>query len=188
MYRILQIVRGGKVLRLQNSTVICWKTFTVGPSRVTNFQSLIVSTRKEGFAEQRSWNNQSTTKSTILFIFCLTWPCMWPHVYIGMTTNLTMSVVDEFVVSEDIMYTKTHGHQLLVNNLYAEEKTAINATDIYLYNTILQLIIWEKIFISPEKFRNNQLIHENYKTFSTSNNLQYTVLPYLKTRHLCVLL
>ena len=40
------------------------------------------------------------------------------------------SAVDEFervVASEDIMYTKTHGHQLLVNNLYAEEKTAIHA-------------------------------------------------------------
>ena len=27
------------------------------------------------------------------------------------------------------MYTKTHGHQLLVNNLFAEEKTAIHVTD-----------------------------------------------------------
>ena len=33
------------------------------------------------------------------------------------------------VVSEDIMYTKTYGHQLLVNNLHAEEKTAVHATD-----------------------------------------------------------
>ena len=38
---ILQIVRGGKVLRLQNSTVIRWKTFVVGPSRATNLQILI---------------------------------------------------------------------------------------------------------------------------------------------------
>jgi len=31
MYHILQIVRGGKVSRLQDSTVIYWKTFAVGP-------------------------------------------------------------------------------------------------------------------------------------------------------------
>jgi len=31
-YRILQIVRGGKVSWLQNSTVIRWKTFAVDPS------------------------------------------------------------------------------------------------------------------------------------------------------------
>ena len=36
----------------------------------------------------------------------------------------------QVVTSEDIMYTKTHGHQLLVNNLYVDEKTAIHATDI----------------------------------------------------------
>ena len=29
-YRILQIVQGRKVSWLQNSTVICWKTFAVG--------------------------------------------------------------------------------------------------------------------------------------------------------------
>ena len=64
-----------------------------------------------------------------------------------MTTSSTMSAVDEFervVASEDIMYTKTHGHQLLVNNLYAEEKTAIHTNSFlhglkYLYNAILQL-------------------------------------------------
>ena len=39
-YRILQIVRGGKVSWLQNSTVIRWKTFAVGPSRATNIQIL----------------------------------------------------------------------------------------------------------------------------------------------------
>ena len=49
------------------------------------------------------------------------------------------------------MYTKTHGHQLLVNNLYAEEKTAIHANSLlhglkYLYNAILQLIIKRKLF------------------------------------------
>jgi len=43
------------------------------------------------------------------------------------------------VASEDIMYTKTHGHQLLVNNLYAEEKTPIHETDIYLYNAFYNL-------------------------------------------------
>jgi len=44
------------------------------------------------------------------------------------------------------MYTKTHGHQLLVNNLYAEEKTAIHEADMYLYNAILQVIIKRKLF------------------------------------------
>jgi len=45
------------------------------------------------------------------------------------------------------MYTKIYGHQLLVNNLYAEEKTAIHETDMYLmYNAILQLIIRRKLF------------------------------------------
>ena len=33
LYCILQFIRGGKVLRLQNSTVIRWKTFVVGPPR-----------------------------------------------------------------------------------------------------------------------------------------------------------
>jgi len=47
----LQIVRGGKVLRLQDSTVICWKTFAVGPFQATNFQTLIALTQKEGLAE-----------------------------------------------------------------------------------------------------------------------------------------
>jgi len=50
--------------------------------------------------------------------------------YIGMTTSLTMSAVmnlKQVVASEDIMYTKMHGHQLLV---YAEEKTVIHATNI----------------------------------------------------------
>jgi len=42
MYRILQIVRGGKVSQLQDSTVIRWKTFAVGPSQATNFQTLML--------------------------------------------------------------------------------------------------------------------------------------------------
>ena len=49
------------------------------------------------------------------------------------------------------MYTKTHGHQLLVNNLYAEGKTAIHTNSFlhglkYLYNAILQFIIKRKLF------------------------------------------
>jgi len=49
----LQIVQGGKVSRLQNSNVFCWKTFVFGPSsRATNFQTLIAPTQKEGFAER----------------------------------------------------------------------------------------------------------------------------------------
>jgi len=54
MYCILQIVQGGKVSWLQNSNVFHWKTFAVGPSRATNFQTLIAPTQKEGFAEQWS--------------------------------------------------------------------------------------------------------------------------------------
>jgi len=50
----LQIVRGGKVSRLQNSTVIRWKIFAVGPPQVTNFQTLIAPTQKEGVAKQWS--------------------------------------------------------------------------------------------------------------------------------------
>jgi len=38
-YCILQIVRGGKVSWLQNSTVIRWKTFVVGPSFFYNLLS-----------------------------------------------------------------------------------------------------------------------------------------------------
>jgi len=87
---------------LQNSTVIHWKTFVVGPSQLTNFQTLITPTWKEGSAKRWSWNIWSTTESTLLFIFCLTWPCMWPHMYIGMTTSLTISVVDEFETSSCI--------------------------------------------------------------------------------------
>jgi len=41
IYHILQIVRGGKVSRLQNSTVICWKTFAVGPSLPFFFYNLL---------------------------------------------------------------------------------------------------------------------------------------------------
>jgi len=52
----------------------------------------------------------------------------------------------QVVASEDIMYAKAHGHQLLVNNLYAEEKIAIHVTNIYLYSAILQLIIRRKLF------------------------------------------
>ena len=49
------------------------------------------------------------------------------------------------------MYAKRHGHQFLVNNLYAEEKTAIYANSFfyglkYLYNAILQLMIKRKLF------------------------------------------
>ena len=49
------------------------------------------------------------------------------------------------------MYTKTHGHHLLVNNLYAEVKIAIHANSFlhslkYLYNAILQRIIKRKLF------------------------------------------
>jgi len=40
-YRILQIVQGGKVSRLQNSTVIRWKTFAVGPSLPLFFYNLL---------------------------------------------------------------------------------------------------------------------------------------------------
>jgi len=40
-YRILQIVRGGKVLQLQNSTVTRWKTFAVGPSLPFFFYNLL---------------------------------------------------------------------------------------------------------------------------------------------------
>jgi len=39
LYRILQIVQGGKVSRLQNSTVIRWKTFAVGLSFFYNLLS-----------------------------------------------------------------------------------------------------------------------------------------------------
>jgi len=46
-YRILQIVRGGKVSRLQNLTVIRWKTFAVGPSSFkTYYQKEIISLEK----------------------------------------------------------------------------------------------------------------------------------------------
>ena len=93
-----------------------------------------------------------------------------------------MSAVDEFervVASEDIINTKTHGHQLLVNSLYAEEKTAIHANSFlhslkYLYNAILQLIIKRKI-ISLEKFCGYQLFRENRETFSppTICNIRY---------------
>ena len=48
---------------------------------------------------------------------------------------MTMSAVDEFetsiVASKDITYIKTHGHQLLVNNLYVRlTVTAIHTTSI----------------------------------------------------------
>jgi len=53
IYCILQIVWGGKVSRLQNSTVICWKTFAVGPSLLFFFYNLL----SEGnyFAGKVSW-------------------------------------------------------------------------------------------------------------------------------------
>jgi len=76
-------------------TVIHWKTFAVGPSRATNFQSLIAPTRKVGFAEQWSGNNQSTTESTILFIL----PHMTLHVTSLVYWHLMTSVVDEFEMS-----------------------------------------------------------------------------------------
>ena len=44
--------------------------------------------------------------------------------------------------------TKTHGHQLLVNTLYAEEKTVIHATDIAHHFTTY----YQKEIISLEKF------------------------------------
>ena len=74
------------------------------------------------------------------------------------------------------MYTKTNGHQLLVNNLYAEGKTAIHTNSFlhglkYLYNAILQLII------SLEKFCGYQLFCENRETFPprTICNIQYVL-------------
>jgi len=79
------------------------------------------------------------------------------------------------------MYTKTHGYQLLVDNLYAEGKTAIHKTNIYLYNAILQLIIRRKLFQSLEKFRDYQLIRKNRETFPprTICNIRYTSNPKL---------
>jgi len=81
-------------LWLQNSTVTRWKKFAVGPSRATNFQTLIAPSRKEGFAERWSWNNQSTTKSTILLsvshdLTCiLAWPQAQPRVRLWIWNKL----------------------------------------------------------------------------------------------------
>ena len=94
---------------------------------------------------------------------------------------MTTSAVDEFeqVVASEDMYTKTHGHQLLVNNLYAEEKTAIHANSFlhglkYLYNAILQHVIKGNYFTA--KVSRLPTIPRKPRSFSTSNNLQYTVL------------
>ena len=78
------------------------------------------------------------------------------------------------------MYTKTHGHQLLVNNLYEEEKTAIHANSFlhglkYLYNAIIFTTYYQKEIISLEKFRGYQLFRENRETFPprTICNIRY---------------
>jgi len=68
----------------------------------------------------------------------------------------------QVVSSEDSVYTKTHEHQLLVNNLYAEEKTAIHATNIVRHHFTTY---YQKEIISLEKFRGYQLICENCETF-----------------------
>ena len=69
------------------------------------------------------------------------------------------------------MYTKTHGHHLLVNNLYAEEKTAIHTNSFlhglkYLYNNILQLIIkreklfhWKSFVVTNHSTKTAKLFH-----------------------------
>ena len=66
------------------------------------------------------------------------------------------------------MYTKTHGHQLLVNNLYGEEKTAIHMNS-FLHGlnicTTPFYNLLSKEIISLEKFRGYQLFRENHETF-----------------------
>jgi len=66
------------------------------------------------------------------------------------------------VSSKDIMYTKTlvsrsqtettktHGHQLLVDTLYAEQEMAIHTTDIAWHHFTTY---YQKEIISPEKFQ-----------------------------------
>jgi len=173
----LQIVRGGKVSRLQNSTVICWNAFTVGPSWVTNFQTLIAPTRKEGSAKRWSWHNRSTTQSTLLFIFCLTLPRMWPHMYIGMTTSSTMSAVDEFETSSCIWgyhvyqgtWTSVIGEQLVCR------RKDSNPCNRYIFVQCHFKTYYQKEIISLEKFCGYQLIHKNHETFPprTICNIRY---------------
>ena len=79
------------------------------------------------------------------------------------------------------MYTKTHGHQLSVNNLYAEEKTAIHANS-FLHGlnicTTPFTTYYQKEIISLEKICGYQLFHENRETFppQTICNIRYAVI------------
>ena len=100
-----------------------------------------------------------------------------------MTTSSTTSAFDEFervVASKDIMYTKTHGHQLLVNNLYACRREDSNPREFFLaeFKIFVQrhfTTYYQKEIISLEKFRGYQLFHENRKTFPprTISNIRY---------------
>ena len=78
------------------------------------------------------------------------------------------------------MYTKTHGHQLSVNNLYAEEKTAIHANS-FLHGlnicTTPFTTYYQKEIISLEKFRSYQLFRKNCETFPprTICNIRYMI-------------
>jgi len=99
---------------------------------------------------------------------------MWPYVYIGTRPQVSLMNLKRVVSSKDIIYnktlvsrsqtetTKTHGHQLLVDTLYAEEKMAIHATDIAWHHFTTY---YQKEIISLEKFRSYYLIRENAKLF-----------------------
>ena len=65
------------------------------------------------------------------------------------------------------MYTKIHGHQLLVNNLYAEDS---NPREFFLarFKIFVQrhfTTYYQKEIISLEKFCGYQLFRENRETF-----------------------
>jgi len=169
VYHMLQIVRGGKVLQLQDSTVICSKTFAVGPSWATNFQTLIAPTQKVGFAKQWSWNNQSTTESTILFILSHMTLRVTSHVYWHLTTSVvdgfeTSSFVQGYHVYQDT-WTPVIGEQLVCRR---EDSNPRNR-----YTSFCNLLSEGNYFTGKV----SRLITNPWKpwNFSTSNNLQYTI-------------
>ena len=66
------------------------------------------------------------------------------------------------------MYTKTHGHQLLVNNLYAEEKTAVYVTSLLLNGRdFLKLIVRRKSF----HWNSFVVASQSHETFSPDSVL-----------------
>jgi len=126
-YRILQIVQGGKVPRLQDSTVIHWKTFTIVPH--SQLQLLSEGNYFTGKVSQLLTNlwkprNFSTSNNLQYTVIIFPWKCLEYAYVLGFRASSLLNT--RTAISSYLWYSYIEGnekvHWIVNLNLYYHEQ------------------------------------------------------------------